>query len=612
MEDVYFKIKYFVKKGFHGNFLLKGGGRAILCALSIALMLSFSTCNNSSSGSKKGADQLPTITLQINAGGGRNAQVAEAVQKMLQENLGIKVQIQQVEFAQHYENLESGKARFWRAGWVADYPDPENFLNLLYGAHVPEDLSANSYVNSVRYQNASFDSLLSLALQTVDDTLRMELYRKADQVQIDDAAILPLYYNIDHRLLQPYVRNFPQNPMEYRMFNEVWLDKHPDNPNNSSMSELPGGVMRGGIFRYNETQYLRSMFPLNVSEVVGHRIVNQIYEGLIRLNQESLMVEPCLAQSWTISEDARVYTFKLRRGVRFHDDPSFASGKGREVKAADFVYCFEQLCTPDGANKGFSFFVDRIAGARAYFDEGGAGKATAPLRGIRALDDYTFQIELDEPFSAFLGMLSMPFCSVWPREAYEQYGTDMRTKAVGTGPFLMLRVKDNDNVVMVRNEQYWDKDKHGNALPYLDGINVRFISEEKSEMLSFQKGEFDMKFRLPLDMYDQIVDRSGAERKLTPEYSQYQLQFVKNMMIEYYGFLHPDPDGIFDSKLLRQAFNFAIDRERICDFVLKGNAAPAFYGIVPPTFPQYQHQELSGFYFDPDRARYLLQQAGYR
>jgi len=188
----------------------------------------------------------------------------------------------------------------------------------------------------------------------------------------------------------------------------------------------------------------------------------------------------------------------------------------------------------------------------------------------------------------------------------------MRAKAVGTGPFVMLKVKDNDNVVMVRNESYWGRDAHGNQLPYLDGINVRFISEEKSEMLSFQKGEFDLKFRLPLDMYDQIVDRSGAERKLTPEYSRYQLQYVQNMMVEYYGFLHPDPDGIFNNPLVRQAFNYAIDRDKICDFVLKGNAAPAYYGIVPPSYPQYPHQEVKGFTFDPDRARYLLQQAGYK
>ncbi len=587
--------------------------RFLPIAAIMALLLAGPGCGGGSSADKGGEKDFPVVTLQINAGGGRNAQVAEAVQKMLQENLGITVQIQQVEFAQHYENLESGKSHFFRAGWVADYPDPENFLNLLYGAHVPKELSTNSYVNQTRYQSAEYDTLFLRALRTVDETERMELYRQADQVQINDAAILPLYYNIDHRLLQPYVRNFPQNAMEYRLLTEVWLDKHPDNPFNADLKDLPGGVKRGGILRYNETQYIRSMFPLNVSEVVGHRIVNQIYEGLVKLNQGTLAVEPALAESWTISDDARVYTFKIRRGVKFHDDPCFAGGKGREVNAQDFAYCFEQLCTPDGANKGFSFVVDRIKGARAYYDAGGATNPSAPpLKGIRVLDDYTFQIELANPFSAFIGILSMPFCYAWPQEALKTYGKDLRAKAVGTGPFLVRKVKDNDNIVLARNDAYWGRDANGNALPYLDGINIRFISEEKSEMLSFQKGEFDMKFRIPLDMYEQVVDRSGPERKLTPEYSKYQLQYVQGMMVEYYGFLHLDPDGIFSNKLVRQAFNYAIDRDKICDFVMKGNAAPAIYGIVPPAYAQYPYREVKGFTFDPDRARYLLQQAGYK
>ncbi len=552
---------------------------------------------------------FPSITLQINSGGGRNEQVAEAVQKMLQENLGVDVRIQQVEFAQHYENLESGKARFWRAGWVADYPDPENFLNLLYGPHVPAELSTNSYVNSVRYRSAAFDAKLEEALRTTDEAARMDLYRQADQIQLDDAAVLPLYYNVYHRLLQPWVRNFPQNAMEYRLFREVWFaDGHPD----ASLEALPGGVRRGGIFRYNETEYLRSMFPLNVSEVVGHRIVNQVYEGLVELDQATLAVQPGLAESWDISEDGLTYTFRLRKGVRFHDDPCFPGGQGREMTARDVENAFRWLCTPDGANKGFSFVVDRIAGARAFYDAGGAKAADAPpLTGAVAVDAYTFRLTLAEPFSAILGILSMPFCSVWPQEAYDTYGKDLRIQAVGTGPFRLLKVKENDNVVLVRNEAYWRRDANGNALPYLDGINVRFISEEKSELLSFQKGEFDMKFRLPIEMYDQIVDRSSGERRLTPEYAAYQLQYTPNMTVEYYGFLHPDPDGIFDDERVRKAFCYAVDREKLCDFVTKGTADPAHYGIVPPAFDAYPANALRGYTFDPDRARHLLREAGY-
>jgi peptide/nickel transport system substrate-binding protein len=270
------------------------------------------------------------------------------------------------------------------------------------------------------------------------------------------------------------------------------------------------------------------------------------------------------------------------------------------------------LLSPGSANKGFSFVVDRIAGGRAFYDAGGVNNADAPaLPGVVALDDYTFQMTLEEPFAAILGILSMPFCYAWPKEALDEYGLDLRIKAVGTGPFRLLRVKENDNVVLVRNEAYWGKDANGNRLPYLDGVNVRFISEEKSELLSFQKGEFDMKFRVPIEMYDQVVDRSSGERLLTETYAKYQLQYKPNMTVEYYGFLHPDPDNIFNNKLVRQAFCYAIDRQKLCDFVSKGTADPAFYGIVPPAFGAYPAKDLKGFTYDPDRARYLLTQAGY-
>ena len=581
--------------------------------LSTLALVPMSGCGGSGAkgSAASGSKDFPAVTLQINSGGGRNEMVAEAVQKMLQDNLGIDVSIQQIEFAQHYENLESGKARFWRAGWVADYPDPENFLNLLYGPHVPADLSTNSYVNSVRYKSSEFDAVYEQALAATDDTERMRLYAEADQIALNDAAILPLYYNVYHRLLQPYVNNFPQNAMEYRLFDEVWLSPHEDNPYTDQLSALGNGRQRGGVFRYNETEYLRSLFPLNTSEVVGHRVVNQIYEGLVKLDQADLTPAPGLAESWEISEDARIYTFKLRKGVRFHDNDCFPGGKGREVTAQDFEYVFKELCTPQSDNKGFTFVIDRIKGARAWYDAGGQGESGTGIEGVRVIDDYTFEIELNEPFSAIMGVLSMPFCYVFPKEARDTYGTDMRINGVGTGPFILKSVKENDNLVLTRNSDYWGKDVDGNQLPYLDGVNVRFISEEKSEMLSFLNGEFELKFRLPPEMYDQVVSRGSGERKLTEEYAKYQLQFTPMMTVEYYGFLHPDPDNIFDNELVRQAFCYAVDRQKLCEFVLKGMAAPGFHGIVPPAFPGYDVAGLEGYDYNPDKARYLLEQAGY-
>ena len=166
---------------------------------------------------------FPEITLQLNSGGSRNIQVAEAVQSMLMESLNISVKMEVMPFAQHLEAIETGKTMFWRSAWLADYPDPENFLNLLYGPNVPENINEKSYINSVRYQNNEYDAMFEKALSTVDKTERFMYYRLADQIALNDAPYMPICYDEFTRLLQREVRNFPANAMEYRDFTEVFL-----------------------------------------------------------------------------------------------------------------------------------------------------------------------------------------------------------------------------------------------------------------------------------------------------------------------------------------------------------------------------------------------------
>lgn len=166
---------------------------------------------------------FPRVTLQLNSGGGRNEQVAQAIQKMLTETLNIQVELLQVPWAQHTESIESAKVQFWRLGWIADYPDPENFLNLFYGKWVPDDINVKTYLNSFRYKSAKFDEIYEKALATVDEAARNALYNQADQIAIDDAVAMPIYYDRDHRLLQSHVRNFPQNSMEHRDFSKVYF-----------------------------------------------------------------------------------------------------------------------------------------------------------------------------------------------------------------------------------------------------------------------------------------------------------------------------------------------------------------------------------------------------
>ena len=378
--------------------------------------------------------------------------------------------------------------------------------------------------------------------------------------------------------------------------------------NNSALRPADGGVNYGGIFKMNETDYFRSLYPLNVTEVGGNRITNQIYEGLVRFDQKDLSIKPCLAESWEINEAGTIYTFKIRSDVYYHNDDCFPEGKGRLMTVEDVKWNFDRLFEADDNNQGYTFFKDRVLGAKEYYAASKtSSKPAGGVKGVRIVEGNKIQIELVRPFGGLLNLLALPFGYVFPKEAVEKYGVEMRIKTVGTGPFYLKAVKENDRVILIRNEKYWDKDEHGNQLPYLDGIKWTFIADQKSELYAFKQDRLDMMYRLPSEMLDEIIDRAG---NLKEGYTQFQFQEAPSMSVQYYGFKMSE--GRFaENKKLRQAFNYAIDRDKIVTYTVKGAGIPANGGMVPPCFLEYDVKKIKGYKFDAAKAKKLLAEAGY-
>lgn len=372
--------------------------------------------------------------------------------------------------------------------------------------------------------------------------------------------------------------------------------------------EGKGGTMYGGVFRLNEVEDFRSLFPLNVTEVTAHRITNQVYEGLVKLNQKDLTTIPCIAEKWEINPEATSFKFYLKKGVKFHDDECFEGGKGREVTANDFKYCFTNLCTSFPENQMFWLFKDKVIGANAYHESTVNNKPLAEgVSGIKVIDDYTLQIDLIYPFAGFLNIIAHSGTWVYPKEAFEKYGVEMRTKCVGTGAFLVQNVKEGEAVILQKNLNYWGVDKHGNKLPFLDAVKFTFLKEKKSELLEFRKGNLDMVFELPLEMIGDVVgELEDAKRGGN---LPFEMQVTPAMATHYYGFQHKSE--LFKNKKIRQAFNYAIDREAIVTYTLQGEGTPAKYGIVPSSFHDFEFDSLMGFTFDPAKAKELLKEAGY-
>ncbi len=376
-------------------------------------------------------------------------------------------------------------------------------------------------------------------------------------------------------------------------------------------TEGKGGIYMGGVLRLNEVENLKSLVPMAINDIGSYHIAYQVYEGLVKYDPNDLTIKPALATRWEFSADLKEITFHLRPDVKFHDDACFADGKGRVVTAADIKYCFDKLCTQDPANNQFDVtFKDRVVGANEAY-EGSKGGAIKNVSGVVVANDSTIVLKMISPSSGFLNILAMPGCFIYPKEAVAKYGADMRTKAVGTGPFFIETLKEGEVIIMKKNQDYWGVDENGNKLPYMDGVKWSFIREKKSEILKFKSGDLDMIYRIPVEMFSEIMGELDEAKK---KKNDFQIISHPALNTNFLGF-NIQANPAFAKKEVRQAFNYAIDRNKIAVFTIQGEGTAAEYGMVPYTenFEKegYNYKGIKGYTFDPAKAKELMKAAGY-
>ena len=394
--------------------------------------------------------------------------------------------------------------------------------------------------------------------------------------------------------------------------------KDPGGATSTEKRVAKGDREYGGAFKVNERDEFQTLFPYSIIDAVSHRIAGQIYEGLIKLNTKDLSIKPSIAESWEVDATGTIYTFHLKKGVMFHDDSCFPDGKGREVKAQDFKYSFELLCTKliNDTIDNLMFertFKDKVVGAND-FHSSGAGEVT----GIKVVDDYTLSITLVQASSSFIYIMAYPAASVVAKEAVDAYGAGL---IIGSGPFMFSEfLEDNDELtgepieklVLIRNPKYHTVDSFGNQLPYLDSVVISFYNSQKRELALFQDKELDMILGLPAESVRDIVEQQIAYFEKKPPI--FILERSADMSTQFYEFNLTNPlfgEGENGLKV-RQAISYAIDREKIIEKVLSGEAyGPGIHGITPPSFREYDNSKVEGYTYDPEKARALLASAGY-
>ena len=349
------------------------------------------------------------------------------------------------------------------------------------------------------------------------------------------------------------------------------------------------------IFRYNEPSGIASMDPAFARDLPHIWVCNQLYNGLVKLN-DSLLAEPAIAKSWTISEDGLTYRFLLRSDVFFHNDPIFNTER-RRVSAQDFVFSFNRLRNPETASPGAWVFSNVDSSQSAF----------------RALNDTVLEIKLQKPFPPFLGILSMQYCSVLPFEAVEFYGTNFRKHPVGTGPFYLKKWEENIRMVLRKNEHYFEIGQ-GRRLPYLDAVSISFLIDKMTAFLEFAKGDLDFLSGIDPAYKDELLNRQGQLRKKYRD--RFEMISIPYLNTEYFGLLVDTAltevkESSLHLRAVRQAINYGFDRRKMIRYLRNGIGTPGTKGMIPKGMPAFDPDATYGYEFNPQKSRELLASAGF-
>ena len=340
------------------------------------------------------------------------------------------------------------------------------------------------------------------------------------------------------------------------------------------------------VFRYNEHSNIATLDPAFASNPQLIWPTNQLFNSLVQLDDE-LNIQPDIAKNWTFNDSTLTYKFNLRNDVYFHKSEVFTSAykdSTRLVTAHDFEYSFNRLLDEKVAARG-SWVLNNVN--RFY-----------------AENDSTFSVQLNQPFPAFLGLLSMRFCSVVPKEAIDYYGNNFRSNPVGTGPFKFKLWEENVKLVLRRNPDYFEKDELGNQLPYLEAVAITFLPDKQSEFLQFVQGKLDFVSGLDNSYKDEILSTKG---KLQEKYkNQVNLITSPYLNTEYLGFFMDSPSSEIQSKKIRQAINYGFDRVKMIRYLRNGIGIPAVNGFIPKGLAGFNNME--GYTYQPEKAKELVRQ----
>lgn len=314
----------------------------------------------------------------------------------------------------------------------------------------------------------------------------------------------------------------------------------------------------GNVLRIGIGSSLNTLDPMMVTIGDEYIYANLAFNGLTRM-REDLVVEPDLAESWSFSNDIKEWTFKLRRGVKFHD--------GQEMVADDVVAFFKRLLDPAST-----------APSRSQYDM---------VESVSAPDAGTVVFKLKIPYGGFADILTDRQVKITPRGAAAQ----MATKPIGTGPFKVVSYTAGDRLVLARNPDYFEP-----GMPKLDGVELRIIPEMSVKIAALQAGDIDVVWDLPLEQVKPLSARADLRVDSVPTAS-------------WDGAIMNNSIPPFNDKRVRQAFHLAVDKKDVVELTLFGQGVDTI-SPIPPSHPFFA-KDIVVPKVNPAAARKLLAEAGH-
>ncbi len=470
---------------------------------------------------------FPKLEILYNTDEGHK-KIAAAIQQMWRKNLGIEVELRNSEWKVYLDDLSKLRYQIARRGWIGDYRDPNTFIELF---------TSHSGNNNTGWKDPEYDRLVKQAAEQADPMKRYELLRRAEKILMREVPVMPLYFYVSSNCWKDTVKGVYANVLDLHPLNEVWVEGKE-------------------VLVINNATELQTLDPTLTRGVPEFRVQMGLFEGLTAYDPKTLEPRPGAAERWEISPDGKKYTFHLR---------DCAWSDGRKVTAHDFVYAWRRILDP-ATPTDYAHIMYFIKGAEAFNSRKTADPAAV---AVRAIDDRTLEVELENPCAFFLDLCAFHTCFPVRKDVIEKHGTNW-TRAenlVCNGPYKLKEWRITDSLTLERNPRYWNAAKVRQPL-------IRFlpIDNRATAWNLYKDGACDFVTTLPLEQIDEIVKR--------PDYRG-------DTYLGTYFYSFNVTEGPLKDRRLRLALTLAVDREIIVSKITKQGQKPAYH-FAPPAWTDYR------------------------